>query len=489
MYYPTIENITNIPNLQTYKKVPIVMEIFSDFMTPLKVLQVLQEQSNDTFILESKEHNSRGRYTFLGYQPIKRVTSKDGSLVVNGKLITNISPKEYIREILEQYRSPKIEGLPTFTGGFVGYFAYDYAKYQEETLVSTKATMMNDIQLLLYDQIICFDHEKQKVILMVTIDLKHLEEEYVLGIQRLEKMYQVLQSTSTKKIETLQQHTIFKPLYSLEKYTTMLQKAKHYIQEGDIFQVVPSNRFEAKVTGSLFDVYRVLRTSNPSPYMFYIKDLEMEIVGASPETLVKIMDHHIYTYPLAGTRPRGKTKEEDRLLKEELLTDEKELAEHNMLVDLGRNDIGKVSALGSVKVTSYQEVEMYSHVMHISSTVSGILEKTKDRLDTIDAILPAGTLSGAPKIRAMQIIEELEEHRRGVYGGGIGYLDFTGNLDLCIAIRMAYKVKDQAYIHAGGGIVYDSDDNTEYQETLHKAKAMIEAFMLANGGIENDIDH
>ncbi|MFV0395044.1 MAG: anthranilate synthase component I family protein, partial [Coprobacillaceae bacterium] len=458
---------------------------------PLEVLKLIQEQSEDSFILESKENNSRGRYTFLGYQPIRKITSKNGVLKVDEKILKDISPKKYIKDLLQTYHSPKMKELPTFTGGLVGYFAYDYAMYQEETLSASnlEEVDINDIQLLLYDQIICFDHYKQKIFLIVNVDIEDLEKQYITGIGKLEEMYQLLQEVSTKSIEKVQLKTDFTPLYTIDKYSEMIQKAKHYIQEGDIFQVVSSNRFEARMTGSMFDVYRVLRTTNPSPYMFYIKDKKMEIVGASPETLVKMIDNKMYTFPLAGTRARGKTEMEDKQLREELLQDEKELAEHNMLVDLGRNDIGKISQLGSVKVESYQDIELYSHVMHISSTVSGILQKDKDSLDVVDAILPAGTLSGAPKIRAMQIIEELEEHRRGLYGGGIGYLDFTGNLDLCIAIRMAYKVDDRVFVHAGGGIVYDSEEESEYQETINKSKAVIEAIRLADGGIENDINN
>lgn len=490
MYYPTIEQIKEIPNIQQYNKIPITKEIYSDFMTPIEVLHCIQRNSEDTFILESKENNtSRGRYTFLGYDPKSKITSKDGELFVDAKKVNNASPKEYIKQVLKQYRSPKLKDLPAFTGGLVGYFGYDYAVYQEITLEAnnSEAVTMNDIQLLLYDQVICFDHEKQKVFLIVTMDLENMEQEYELAIKRLEKMYDLLRMRYPYENGKVHLQSNFSPLYIKEKYTEMINKAKHYIQEGDIFQVVLSNRFEAKMTGSMFDVYRVLRTTNPSPYMFYIKDKELEIVGASPETLVKMRDNQMYTYPLAGTRPRGKTTEEDQQLKEELLQDQKELAEHNMLVDLGRNDIGKISQLGSVEVLEYQQVEKFSHVMHISSTVTGKLEGAKDSLDVVDAILPAGTLSGAPKIRAMQIIEELEEHRRGLYGGGIGYLDFTGNLDVCIAIRLAYKKEDTVYVHAGGGIVYNSEPETEYQETLNKSKAVMEAIKQASGGIEDDI--
>jgi anthranilate synthase component 1 len=255
----------------------------------------------------------------------------------------------------------------------------------------------------------------------------------------------------------------------------MVSKAKEYIREGDIFQVVLSNRFEADFKGSLLNTYRILRTTNPSPYMFYLSGDDIEIAGASPETLVKLQDGVLYTFPLAGTRPRGKTDEEDMELEKELLSDPKELAEHNMLVDLGRNDIGRISRFGTVEVENYMTIERFSHVMHIGSTVKGLIRDDRDALSAIDAILPAGTLSGAPKIRACEIINELENNKRGIYGGAIGYLDFTGNLDTCIAIRIAYKKNGKVFIRSGAGIVADSVPESEYQECINKARAVIHA--------------
>ena len=263
----------------------------------------------------------------------------------------------------------------------------------------------------------------------------------------------------------------------------MVEKAKSYICEGDIFQVVLSNRFEAEYEGSLLDTYRVLRTTNPSPYMFYFSSDDIEIAGASPETLVKVENGVAHTFPLAGTRPRGATQAEDEALEKELLSDEKELAEHNMLVDLGRNDIGKISKFGSVEVEKYMSIEQFSHVMHIGSTVKGELRKNLDAIHAIDSILPAGTLSGAPKIRACEIINELENNKRGIYGGAIGYIDFTGNLDTCIAIRIAYKKNGKVFIRSGAGIVADSVPKKEYQECINKAKAVRIALETAQGGI------
>lgn len=265
----------------------------------------------------------------------------------------------------------------------------------------------------------------------------------------------------------------------------MVEKGKQYIREGDIFQVVLSNQLEAEMEGSLLDAYRVLRTSNPSPYMFYFSSDDIEIAGASPETLVKLEDGKLFTYPLAGTRPRGATPEEDERLERELLADEKERAEHNMLVDLGRNDIGKISQIGTVEVEKYMAVERYSHVMHIGSTVGGQIRPEYDAVDAVDAILPAGTLSGAPKFRACEIIQELEGGRRGIYGGAIGYLDFSGNLDVCIAIRIAYAKKGKVYVRSGAGIVADSVPESEYQECLNKARAVILAVKKAEEGMES----
>ncbi len=276
----------------------------------------------------------------------------------------------------------------------------------------------------------------------------------------------------------------FNALFTKEQYCDMVNKAKHYIVEGDIFQVVLSNRLEATATGSLLDTYRILRTTNPSPYMFYFTSDSLEMAGASPETLVKLDHGKLYTFPLAGTRPRGKTQEEDLGLEEELLADEKECAEHNMLVDLGRNDIGKIARIGSVKVEKYMSIERYSHVMHIGSTVTGMIRPEMDAIDAVDSLLPAGTLSGAPKLRACEIIHELENNKRGVYGGAIGYIDFSGNLDVCIAIRLAYKRNNKVYARSGAGIVYDSVPEKEYVECINKIKAVTNALTEANGGVQ-----
>jgi anthranilate synthase component 1 len=269
------------------------------------------------------------------------------------------------------------------------------------------------------------------------------------------------------------------PLFDKETYCAMVEKAKHHIYEGDIFQIVLSNRLSAPFEGSLLNTYRVLRTMNPSPYMFYFSGTDVEVAGASPETLVKLENGVLHTFPLAGTRPRGKTDEEDKALETELLADQKELAEHNMLVDLGRNDLGKISKFGTVQVEKLHTIERYSHVMHIGSTVRGEIREDRDALDAISAVLPAGTLSGAPKLRACQLIDQLEDNKRGIYGGAIGYIDFTGNMDTCIAIRIAYKKNGKVFVRSGAGIVADSVPETEYQECINKAQAVVSALKAA----------
>ena len=328
---------------------------------------------------------------------------------------------------------------------------------------------------MLFDKVIAFDNLKQKIILIVNIPVAALDEEYDHAVKVLEDMRDLILNGEAETNTSGQLLSDFKPMFEKERFCQMVEKARHYIYEGDIFQVVLSNRMEADFEGSLLDTYRFLRTSNPSPYMFYFGSDDLEVAGASPETLVKLEDGILHTFPLAGTRKRGSTKEEDLALEKELLADEKECAEHNMLVDLGRNDIGKISEFGSVSVEKYMEIQRYSHVMHIGSTVKGTIRKNMDALDAVDSILPAGTLSGAPKIRALQIINELEDVKRGIYGGAIGYIDFTGNLDTCIAIRIAFKKNNKVFVHSGAGIVADSVPEKEFEECINKAKAVKEA--------------
>ena len=311
-----------------------------------------------------------------------------------------------------------------------------------------------------------------------------LENNYKKACDDLREIADLIKNGERIEIPPLKLKSDFKPVFSREKFCDMVEKAKDYIYEGDIFQVVLSNKIEADISGSLFDTYRVLRTTNPSPYMFYFSSDDIEIAGASPETLVKLNDNKLYTFPLAGTRPRGSTDEEDEELERDLLSDEKELAEHNMLVDLGRNDIGRIAEIGSVKVEKYLSIEKFSHVMHIGSTVTGTLRSDLDSLAAIDSILPAGTLSGAPKIRACEIINELEDNKRGIYGGAIGYVDLSGNIDTCISIRIAFARNNKVFIRSGAGIVADSVPDNEFDECLNKAAAVIDALKISDGGLE-----
>ncbi len=497
--YPTLEQARELAASGEYRRIPVCRELYADRFTPIEVMRTLRAASTHCYLLESAEaHQQWGRYSFLGYAPTMEITCRAGQVkirrgedICSGRAeiaeeIRTESPQSVIREVLASNRSPKIEGMPTFTGGLVGYFAYDYICYSEPTLKFSgeDPDAFQDADLMLFDQVIAFDNYRQKVILICGVRTDDLEESYKRAGAKLDAMAELLKSGVKAYFPPLRTKGEIQPCFSREKYKAMVEKARHYIYEGDIFQVVLSNPMEAEAEGSLFDAYRVLRTTNPSPYMFYFTSDDIELVGASPETLVKLEDGTLHTFPLAGTRPRGRTPEEDEALERELLADEKERAEHNMLVDLGRNDIGKISEIGSVHVEKYMSIECFSHVMHIGSTVAGTIRADKDAVDAVDAILPAGTLSGAPKLRACEIIDELEGRKRGVYGGAIGYLDFTGNLDTCIAIRLAFKKNGRVTVRSGAGIVADSVPDKEFEECCNKARAVVNALRQAEEGME-----
>ncbi len=491
MFYPTLEEAKKITETGAYRVIPVSTEIYSDSRTPVEVLRSLKKVSRHCYLLESAERTRKwGRYTFLGYAPKLTITCADHVLTMKGAMTLTKEtrhPGEELRELLSQYKSPRLPGLPPFTGGLVGYFSYDYVRYGEPSLRldAKDSEGFGDMDLMLFDKVIAFDNLRQKLILIVNVKTEELETEYHRGIRELRELAALVRCGEQAENSPFMRTSDYRYLFSREAYCGMVREAKKHIREGDIFQVVLSNRIEADMEGSLLDVYRVLRTTNPSPYMFYFSG-DVEIAGASPETLVKLEDGKLYTYPLAGTRPRGATEEEDLALEKELLADEKECAEHNMLVDLGRNDIGKISKIGSVRVERYQKVERYSHVMHIGSTISGRIREDRDAQDAVDAILPAGTLSGAPKLRAMEIIDGLENNRRGIYGGAIGYLDFTGNLDTCIGIRLAFAKNGKVFVRSGAGIVADSVPEKEYEECVNKAKAVLNALETAKGGIDGD---
>ena len=436
----TLEEISKAAASGAFRKIPVSREIYSDIRTPVETLKVLQGVSSHCYMLESVEDKKQwGRYTFLGYDPSLELTCVNGNLTITAdaaemKKVEDIPesckeqlptgqirltaktahPGAVIKTLIEKNKSPKIATLPTFTGGLVGYFSYDYIKYSEPTLKldAEDQEHFKDVDLMLFDKVIAYDNYRQKIVLMLNIETENLEENYEKAVQELEKMEELIRFGKPAETKAGHLKSEFRPLFDEKAYCEKVEQVKHYIHEGDLFQLVLSNRLEADFEGSLFDTYRVLRTTNPSPYMFYFSSDDVEIAGASPETLVKVEDGEVRTFPLAGTRPRGKSYEEDKRLEKELLADEKERAEHNMLVDLGRNDLGKICDFGTVEVEKYMSIERYSHVMHIGSTVKGQLRKDKTAVDAIDSVLPAGTLSGAPKLRACQIINELENNKR-----------------------------------------------------------------------------
>ena len=488
---PDVEEVKRLSKDGRYDVLPLSASILSDFTTPIETLRILKAASKHCYLLESAQSVDKwGRYSFLGYDPKLAVSCRDSKGCIEyadgqKETVDMPDPSGYLRELLSHYRSPKIEGLPAFTGGFVGYFSYDYLTYSEPTTRcnAEDSEGFQDMDLMLFDKVIAFDNVRQKIILIVNIKLDDPEESYKKGCEELKAMAELLKNGQKNVEQPGKLLGEVEPLFNKEQYCEMVEKGKSYIREGDIFQIVLSNRMSAPFEGSLLNTYRCLRTINPSPYMFYFSGTDVEVAGASPETLVKLEDGVLHTFPLAGTRPRGKTEAEDKALEEELLADEKELAEHNMLVDLGRNDLGRISRFGTVQVEKLHSIERYSHVMHIGSTVRGEIREDKDALDAIEAVLPAGTLSGAPKIRACQLIGKLENCKRGIYGGAIGYIDFGGNMDTCIAIRIAYKKNGKVFVRTGAGIVADSDPEKEYQECLNKAGAVVKALKSAESEV------
>lgn len=479
---PSVEDVKKIAATGNYNVVPISCEILSDILTPIEAIKILKNVSTHCYMLESAQQNEKwGRYTFLGFDPKIEITCLDGNLKAGSIKLQTDNPSAFLRQILSEYKSPRFDYLPSFTGGLVGYFSYDYYGYSEPSIRTgaENSEAFKDVDLMLFDKVIAFDNFRQKIVLIVNMPLGDIEVNYNKAVLELKQLQDLLQTGKKKQEPGGHLLGEVTPLFDKKRFCAMVEDAKNYIREGDIFQIVLSNRLSAPFEGSLLNTYRILRTINPSPYMFYFSGTDVEIAGASPETLVKLENGVLHTFPLAGTRKRGKTEAEDRQLEEELLTDEKELAEHNMLVDLGRNDLGKISRFGSVQVEKYHCIEKFSHVMHIGSTVRSEIRPDCDALDAVEAVLPAGTLSGAPKIRACQLIGQLENNKRGIYGGAIGYIDFTGNMDTCIAIRIAYKKNGEVFIRSGAGIVADSVPENEYQECINKAQAVVSALKLA----------
>ena len=456
--------------------------MYMDFQTPMSILSRIKEVYDRYFLLESIEGGEKSaRYTFIGFNPNASFYVKNGkTCYATREKVKQLqgNPLDALKELMQSYSSPRDLNLPPFTGGGVGYFGYDTVKYIEDLKFTNEDELdTDDIKLMFFDELITFDHYKQKIILIVNIDStdKDIAVSYEKAKKRLKELVSFVKRPSERIDVNFDDEVQFTSNMSKEEFISKVEKAKQYIVNGDIFQVVPSQVFRAKIESNLFDVYRVLRTLNPSPYMYLMQFEDLQLAGASPETLVKVQDNMVMTQPIAGTRPRGKTEEEDIRLCEALLQDAKELAEHNMLVDLARNDIGRISKFNTVKVTDYMVLKKLSHVTHITSKVTGELKEGLTAIDVIKSILPTGTLSGAPKIRAMEIIEELESNKRGIYGGAIGYIGYEGNLDTCIGIRTIVKKDGMAYVQSGCGVVLDSDPATEYQETINKASALFEA--------------
>ncbi len=473
-----------------YDIVPIQREVFADMVTPILLLRKIASTNKRCFLLESIEGGEKwGRYSFLGYNPVMRVTGTQGQVTIekeSGRSVVNTEDSfSVIREILSENRAPGIEGMPPFAGGFVGYFAYAMIAHAEPKL-KIKRGGFDDYDLMLFDKVIAYDHLKQKLLVIANVRVDgDCEKNYNRAVSEIDQIVEHIFDATKIEEEPICDNVRFTCNVTKKEYETIVEKTKEYIRDGDIFQAVLSRRFSSDYEGSLIHPYRVLRTTNPSPYMVYMNMDDVEIMSTSPETLVRLQNGRLVTFPVAGSRPRGKDESEDEALVKDLMSDAKELSEHNMLVDLGRNDLGRISKFGSVEVTKYQMIHKYSKIMHICSQVESEILEEKDALDAIQAVLPAGTLSGAPKIRACEIIDELESEPRGIYGGALGYIDFSGNLDTCIAIRMAVKKGGKVYVQAGGGIVADSVPEAEYQESENKAKAVMLAIENAKEVLDN----
>lgn len=471
-----------------YKRIP------ADTVTPISVYRALAEKGKRSFILDSAEREGNtGRYSFLGFNPFLHLKATGNTVTeIDGNKETTYEkdPREVLRELFEKYRTVPQEGLPPFTGGAIGFFSYDTVRLVESIPDRhPKEDSIPDIAFSLYDSSIAFDHKNKVATIFQIVNVKgDTREVFDMAMGKIESLLEKINSsTSVVKTETHLSSPVgnseeVKVDIPDEEFIGMVEKAQQYIREGDIFQVVLSRKFQKKTAAEPFDIYRALRIACPSPYLFFLQDLDFSVAGASPEKLIAVQDKMITCNPLAGTRPRRSGEEQARI-EEELLKDPKERAEHVMLVDLGRNDVGAVATAGSVKVKSFMTLQRLSHVTHLSSEVTGTLRDGLDSIDGIKASLPAGTLSGAPKVRAMEIIDELETSKRGLYGGGICYIDNQGNVDSCIAIRMAVIHDGIATVRSGAGVVLDSIPRKEADETRYKAAGVLHAIKLAEEGL------
>jgi len=457
------------------KVFPVTFEAHADELTPIVMFYNL-EGKNRCLLESALATKESGRYSFMAENPYLQVTSWGSNISIIKEDGTKVEGKadllDTVKELLDIQYSSEYLSLP-FSGGAIGYVGYDTIRQYEKLPDSNKDEInVPEAYLLFYKTVICYDHYNHKLYILYNV-LKEDEHQYEDIVKILEETYEKIRIR--KEIEPFEKKELSSEVrsnLSQEEFCDLVNRAKSYIRKGDVFQVVLSQRFSIDTEGNSFEAYRRLRSENPSPYLFYIEFENFEVVGSSPERLVSVRENIVTTNPIAGTRPRGKSKEEDNLLADELLADEKERAEHVMVVDLGRNDLGRISDLGTVNVDSFMEVELYSQVMHLVSKVSGQLKEGLTSYDALKACMPAGTVSGAPKIRAMEIIDELENVRRGIYAGGLGYFSYHGNMDFCIAIRTIVFKNKTAYIQAGAGIVHDSDPIKEYRETINKAKAL-----------------
>lgn len=460
---------------------PVIKEVMADIHTPISVFNALRRKGA-RFILESVEKGEHwGRYSIIGMNPIGEVITRDGTLILKGVLQdvrVKTTPVEILREIMSNYRiAGTYQDLPPFAGGLAGFFAYETLSYYEKLPKSEKVDVgFPDAHFLLTTELVVFDHLKNRIRIVCLVPEDSYQSEVNNANKKIEDI--IFSISNSSKIDSLfedETEIAISTNFTKEMYLDSVVKAKEYIVNGDILQVVLARQLKCSPAPDPFTVYRRLRSLNPSPYMFFMEFEEYSVVGSSPECLAKLENGIVETCPIAGTRPRGKTPLEDANLAKDLLSDEKELAEHTMLVDLGRNDIGRVSKIGTVKVEDFMHIEKFSHVMHIVSRVKGALDERFDAFDAFIACFPAGTVSGAPRIRAMEIIDELEPDRRGPYAGALGYFDFRGNMDACITIRSVFFKDDVAYLQAGAGIVADSKPENEFIETENKLGAMLKA--------------
>ena len=488
MKQTTFEEFKELAQRGTF--VPVCKEMVADLLTPVSAFLKIAEHSDYAFLLESVEGGEQvGRYSFLGKDPFLVIRSRGGRTIVERAGETSDTDNGFIptlREMMAAFHSPFVPDLPRFAGGAVGYLGYDAAAWFEPVSLQETADIDDEAGFMLFDTVLAFDHVRHRILIIANARItgdEELESLYQFACAKIGFVERELERTLSKAAAREPRPLDVTSNVTRDQFESMVRTAKEYIAAGDIYQVVLSQRFSAEVTTDPFTVYRALRHVNPSPYMYFIRMGERSIVGSSPEMLVRVEGRRVETHPIAGTRPRGRTEDEDVRLAEELKRNEKERSEHVMLVDLGRNDVGRVSSYGSVRVPTYMTLERYSHVMHLVSIVEGKLAEDRDRFDALVACFPAGTVSGAPKVRAMEIIAELENRRRGVYAGAVGYLDFAGNLDCCITIRTVVMENGHAYVQAGAGIVADSNPAAEYEETRDKARAVITALELAQNGL------